>query len=167
MKNYILKTKQNDKIIITEKEYKGYLASKNNGDSSIFLKDKGITIDKNMIAIIYPENMAPQIEDRRKQQVGVLHDGQLVKKHFGQWVLFDKTAPDDNGNYTPVVIDSSYYPEILQNCVPSQEEFEKIKYLPQEERLKLILKQHKQLIGKRTEDMQKIGEINKKLKIKN
>ena len=158
---YILKTIQGDKIIITDKEYKSYLSDKSD---VVFFKDKSITIKKSMVAIIYPESQSSFLEAKKKQQIGVLHDGQLVRRHFGQWVLYDETYPDDNGNYSPVVVDSSFYPEIARDCVPTQEEFEKMEHLSYEKRLELIIGDHEKLIGKRTGEIKQIGEVCKRLK---
>lgn len=161
MRNFIIKTIHGDKITISEEEYESYLANK---DDTVFFKDKGITLKKNIVALIHPENQTEKIEVKKKQMTGVLHDGQLVKRYFGEWVLSGKIAPDDNGDYQSIIIDPDYYPEIKQGCVPTQEEFGEIEHLPKEERLKFILNKHEELIGKRSGGMQKLKEVFKKLK---
>jgi hypothetical protein len=118
----ILKTTTNDSFHITEEEYKKILQSTT---ETITLK-KGITIRRNCIATIFPENHPDVIQDRKKQEVGVLHDGQKVRKHFGQWVSY-REVPDERGNYNPVRLDPEYYPEVAVDCVASPKEFKEIK----------------------------------------
>ena len=43
--------------------------------------------------------------------------------------------PDDKGNYTPIRIDPSYYPEVALDCVPTEAEYAEIKHLPKEEKI--------------------------------
>ena len=62
---------------------------------------------------------------------GILHDGSRVVKRFGLWL----EANDPN-----TAIDPKYYPEILQDKVPTIAEYEqKYAHLPEEKRLNLIL----------------------------
>ena len=118
----ILKTTTNDSFYITEDEYKKILQSTT---ETITLK-KGITVRRNCIATIIPENHPDIIHDRKKQEVGILHDGQKVRKHFGQWVSY-REVPDERGNYNPVRLDPEYYPEVAVDCVANPEEFNELK----------------------------------------
>lgn len=138
--NYILKTMGGEKIIITEAEYKTVL-SKPQG--FIAFPSCGITVNASRIESIYPESNANEIEDRKTQMAGVLHDGTLVHRHFGQWVDATNQVPDDKGNFAPIRIDPDYYPEVARDCVPTLEEFEK-KYsmLPVTERLAKMLEKY-------------------------
>lgn len=60
---------------------------------------------------------------------GRLHDGTRVTKQFGVWK--DATNPE-------LYLDPKYYPEVAQDKVFSEVEFEKIKHLPTVERLQLV-----------------------------
>lgn len=120
--NYILKTIQEDKIIITEQEHKNILRSK----TDLITLRNGISIRKNCISAIFPENQIREIEDRRNQQIGILHDGTKVKKHFGQWVLNSGDMPDDKGNYSSVKLDPQYYPEAAMDNVATPQEYLRI-----------------------------------------
>lgn len=134
---YILKTFGGGTIKITEKEFK---AIANSGDDEmIYISSIKNLINKKTIAHCYPESQADEIEDKKQQMLGILHDGTLVRRHFGQWVMAYDEVPDDNGKYVPVKLDPAYYPEIAMDIVPSSEEYNK-KYrgLPPEEILKQI-----------------------------
>lgn len=134
---YIVKTMGGEKITITEDEYKTILATPS---GFIAFPSCGVTINASRIESVYPESSADVIEEKRNQQLGVLHDGTQVRRHFGQWVDATNQVPDDKGNYNPIKIDPEYYPEVARDCVPSPEEFEK-KYraLPVIERLALMI----------------------------
>lgn len=134
--NFIVKTMGGEKITITEQEYKLLL----NASGLVAFPSNGITINTSRIEAVYPEEAADKIEKKRDQQMGVLHDGTLVRRHFGVWVDAGNQVADDKGNYTPVRIDSEYYPEVARDCVPTQEEFEsKYRALPITERKTLML----------------------------
>lgn len=120
--NYILKIIQGDKIIITEQEYKNILVCK----TDLITLQNGISIRKNCIGSIFPENKVKEVEDRRSQQVGILHDGTKVRKHFGQWVLNSGDVSDDNGNYSPIRLDPQYYPEAAMDNVATPQEYLRI-----------------------------------------
>uniref|UniRef100_A0A6H1ZM19 Uncharacterized protein n=1 Tax=viral metagenome TaxID=1070528 RepID=A0A6H1ZM19_9ZZZZ len=102
--NFILKTIGGDRIIITEQEYKNILLAK----TDIITLTNGITIRKNVISIIYPESKVDEIETRKQQQTGVLHDGTRVTKYFGEWIVANEMTPDDNGRYQHIKIDPNY-----------------------------------------------------------
>ena len=156
--NFILKTIQGDKFVISEKEHKAIINTSK--DDAVFLSSKGITLKKSMIAIIYPESQADKIEDRGNQQAGVLYDGILVKKHFGRWA-YDKEKYSKNG----YEIDITYprpkdYPEIARDCVATYKQFEKIKHLSEAERLKIILGEDKPIILRKKENKLKKSGFN-------
>ena len=119
---FILKTIGGDKIKITEEEHKNILMAK----TDVITLSSGITIRKNMIAIIFPESRADEIETRKKQQTGILHDGTRVVRHFGRWVLAGDIVPDDNGNYQHIEIDQNYYPGVATDCVATEKEYEQV-----------------------------------------
>jgi len=121
--NFILKTILGDRLTITEEEHKAFIAAQ--PEQTLFLKNSGIMVKKSMVAIIYPENR-DDIEKKKNQVVGRLHDGGRVKKHFGQWVLDTGQTPDDKGNYAHVTLDPAYYPEVALDCVATEEEFTKL-----------------------------------------
>lgn len=124
-----------DQFTISEIEYQSVLQAK----GLIFIKSLGVTINTSRIESIYPVSMADTLQDRKQQQTGVLHDGTKVKRHFGEWVDMFTQVPDDNGNYRPVKLDPTYYPEIARDCVPTEQEFEKLRELPTDQRLAIIL----------------------------
>jgi|TARA_R100001530_G_scaffold2201_3_gene3676 hypothetical protein len=133
--NYILKTMNGDRFTITEEEHKNIIVS----NKDIISFSNGITIRRNVIATIFPKSQADEIEDKKNQQTGVLHDGTQVRKHFGQWVDANNQVPDDKGNYVPVKLDPNYYPEITRDCVFLEKEYNEIKDLPNEEKAKILL----------------------------
>ncbi len=121
-----------DRHKITEEQLKNLVL----GDGLCVLKS-GEGIQKSRVENFFPDSMQAEIETKRDMQTGRLHDGTRVKRHFGQWVT-ENMAVDDNGKYVPVRIDPHYYPEVVQDKVFSEEEFEKIKHLPTAERLQLV-----------------------------
>jgi len=109
-------------------------------DKGIFVPRLEAFINKASISTAYPENKSNEIEDKKNQQTGVLHDGTQVRKHFGQWVDANNQVPDDKGNYQPLNLDSNYYPEIARDCVPTEKEFElKYRRLQPSFRLQIML----------------------------
>ena len=136
MKNYILKLMNKEKFIITEQDFKEIA----NASGKVYIKSCDSIINTNMIECSYPENQENQIEETKNQAIGVLHDGTMVEKRFGKWVKYGETTPDDRGNAVPIVIDPENYEEIARDCVPTVKQFEKIKHLPAQERLIIIIK---------------------------
>ena len=122
--NFILKFTTGGQIEITEVEYKTIFNADDN--ASIGIERLGIMVQKRMVQI-FPKNISKELEDRRSQQVGVLHDGTKVRKHFGQWVLNSGDVPDDNGNYSPIRLDPQYYPEAAMDNVATPQEYLRIK----------------------------------------
>lgn len=121
--NFILKFTTGGQIEITEKEYKTIFNADDN--ASIGIERLGIMVQKRMVQI-FPKNIVNQIEDRKNQQIGILHDGEKVKKHFGQWVSDSGEMPDDKGNYSPIKLDTQYYPEIALDNVATPQEWQRI-----------------------------------------
>ena len=132
--NYILQITNDDKKIRITKE-EAEIIAKAPDDKSITISRLGVVVQKRMV-MIYPEQR--EFDDKTKQINGVLSDGTMVKKYFGQWVDANSVAPDDSGNYHPVRLDPVYYPEIALDKVLTTDEYEKIKHLPLEERKKII-----------------------------
>lgn len=133
--NFVLKTMDGNRFKITQEEYLASLK----GDGLLVFKSCGVTINKSRIESIFPETLADEIEDKKSQITGVLHDGTRVKRHFGEWVDYS-TVPDDRGHYVPVRLDPVYYPEIATDNVMTEKEFEMVKGLPVEERKALVSK---------------------------
>ena len=114
---------------INENEFKALMVSK--GDR-IFVPRLGISFARTTPWSTRPklqQTTSEKIEERRKQQVGVLHDGLPVKRHFGQWVLANSSEANDSGVYQPVIIDPKYYPEIAVDLVADYSEWEKVREL--------------------------------------
>lgn len=130
--NYILQLTTGGKFKITKDEAMAFANAKD--DQSITIQRIGIVIPKRM-AIIYPEN---GMEETREQQFGRLHDGTKVKRHFGQWVDAEHSAVDDKGNYSPVKLNPSYYPEAYSDNIFTEEEYQNFKALPDVEKQKLL-----------------------------
>jgi len=134
--SYILKTMDGGKFTITDGEAKKLV----NAKGMVMIKSCGSIINTASISTIFPESQADEIEDKKNQQTGVLHDGTLVKRHFGKWVDANNQVPDDKGNYQPLNLDSNYYPEIARDCVPTEKEFElKYRRLQPSFRLQIML----------------------------
>lgn len=135
MENFIIKMMNGDKIIVTAKEYSQII---NNNGGIVTLTD-GTSLNTTRIESAFMESMADQIETKKQQMTGILHDGTRVKRHFGQWVLPEFTY-DDNGKEAPVRLDPTYYPEIASDCVPSEQKYhKKYEILPPEKRLDAIM----------------------------
>lgn len=122
MLNYICRFTTGGEIEISEEEYKKIIDADEN--ASIFLKN-GCMIKKRMVQV-FPKNIADDLKDRQKQQVGILHDGTKCRKHYGQWVADNGEMPDDNGGYSPVRLDKEYYPEAALDYVASPKEYQKL-----------------------------------------
>ena len=100
----------------------------------VFIKSCNSMVNISSVSSIIPEENIKN----KNQQYGVLHDGTKVRMHYGSWILDDGFIPDDRGNYNPVRLSRTYYPEIALDKVFSTEQYEKIKHLPLEERKKLV-----------------------------
>lgn len=137
---FIVKTMSGDKIKITEDEYKMLL----NSSGLVAFPSCGVTVNTSRIESVYAENHPDVIEDNQNQMYGRLHDGTRVRRHFGVWVDADNQTVDDKGNYVPIRIDPNYYPEVASDSVFTEAEYEKIKHLPREEKLKLVSGELKQ-----------------------
>ena len=122
MKIFILQFTTGEKFKINEQEAKTIASA--NEDQSITLKRLGMVVQKRM-CLVYPEHSADHLEERKKQQTGILHDGTIVNRHFGQWVV-GNIVPDDNGNYQQVKLDREYYPEVALDCVANEDEWRHI-----------------------------------------
>lgn len=104
----ILKTMDKASIQITEEESQQILKAITGGDKFIVLHDAYILVSS--ISGIYPEDML------KTPDQGRLHDGTRVVKMFGGWK--DANNPD-------LRLDHSYYPEIAQDSVMTEEQFQK------------------------------------------
>ena len=118
----ILHTMDKLRFEITDEEGKAVAAAMADGKKSVVVA--GVYLVTSSISAIYPEHKADQVERKREQTEGVLHDGTRVRKHFGSWVDADNSVPDDKGNYVPVRLDPVYYPEVARDCVPTPKEFQ-------------------------------------------
>lgn len=135
---YKIKMMGGETFVVTVEEYQAIIKS----TAPVFLSRLEVYLNKNSISTAYPENIADKTEDRKNRQQGVLHDGTRVRRHFGQWVDGSSSVPSmkETGDYIPVIIDPTYYPEVARDCVPSPEEYAAIAHLPTAERKALILK---------------------------
>jgi len=132
MGNYLIKFFDKTTLEITEEDYKNLIGK----DGLVFLKSVGQSFNTSNIARIVPVSQADQLEDKRNQNEGVLHDGTVVIRHFGSWYMDGEFDADGKPTRR---IDSTYYPEVARDCVVSKKEFEtKYKALPRPERLKLM-----------------------------
>jgi hypothetical protein len=132
---FFIKIMSGEKFSVNQSVYEAIMKA----DKGIFIPRLAVFINKSFIAAAYPESAAAEIEVRKPQQTGILHDGTRAKNYFGAWVDADNQVPDDKGNYQPVRLDPAYYPEVARDCVPTEAEFEKIRHLPPAERLEIIL----------------------------
>jgi len=120
---------------VNQSEYQAIMKA----EKGIFVPRLEVFINKSSVSTAYPEHLADEIEEKRNQMTGILHDGTIVKRHFGQWVDATNQVPDDKGNYSYVVLDPNYYPEVALDLVPTEKEFNKMKHLSSGERLLLIM----------------------------
>lgn len=124
------------RIKITEEEYKGIISTKDDG--SFFLSRLGILAQKRFVTVA-PISIADQLEDRQNQKIGYCSDGTRAVRHFGQWVVDEGQVPDDQGNYKPIKLDPSYYPEVARDCLFTPEEWEQVKSLSTTQRQEKIM----------------------------
>jgi len=140
--NYKVIMMSGEKYLVNKSEYQAIMKA----EKGIFIPRLEVFINKSSISTAYPENRANEIKDRKQQQIGVLHDGTRVVRHFGEWIVAGEMTPDDNGKYQPVKLDPTYYPEITSDCVASPDEYQQIvcgvksyyefmKYTPPREKL--------------------------------
>lgn len=118
---------------ITESDYKNTIGK----TGLIFIESIRQSFNTSIIARIVPKSKADELEDKKNQKEGILHDGKSVIRYFGSWYLDGEF--DDKGNPYKR-IDPEYYPEIQRDCVPTRKEFN-IKYrgLSRGEALKQII----------------------------
>ena len=124
-----------EQFIITEQDFKKLSVAK----GGAFIQSCNSYVNVSSISAMYPESQADDIQNRKEQPIGVLHTGERAKRYFGQWVLADSQIPDDNGDYRPVKIDPTYYPEVARDCVMTISEYKKVKHLPANEILKIVI----------------------------
>lgn len=125
MKYYLLRISSlNITVKINEKE--ASLIANTPNDQAVAISRLNLMAQKRFCEIM-PASHPDIIEDRKKQQTGILHDGSKAKKHFGQWVADLGEVPDDSGNYHPVKLDAQYYPEIALDITATKEEWMEIK----------------------------------------
>lgn len=134
---YIVHMIGGTRFTINEAEYKAIVGQ---SGGIVALPSLGITLNVERIETIYPESKADEIEDRKNQQSGILHDGTRAICHFGRWVD-SSFGVNEFGASEQVNIDPAYYPEVGLDCVPTEDEYEKkYKHIAnKEERLKAIL----------------------------
>ena len=100
---------------ITEKEAQELMTSEKKGLIGINSL-KGV-INMSFVSSIIPEDKV----DRSKITSGRLHDGTKVIKRFGEWT---------DANNPAVQLDYGHYPELAEDTVMSEEEYQnKIKLL--------------------------------------
>ena len=134
---YLVQLMGGQRFTITEEEFKSFTE---NPKGMIAFPSCHMIVNSSSISCLFPESLADEVEKRKDQQTGILHDGTRVKRHFGEWVDASGQVPDDRGNYVPIKLDPSYYPEVARDCVPSEKEFyEKYEKLPTAERLALMI----------------------------
>ena len=140
-REYIIKTFDKETIPATHKEVQDLI-----GKTGIvrFPENRGLEREEQFLNISSIERIIPartyeidQLENRKSQKEGFLHDGTKVIKHFGTWYLDGEF--DERGRPSKV-IDMEYYPEVARDCVPTIQEYErKLRQLPRKARLKAIL----------------------------
>jgi len=125
----VLQLFNNIKINVYDDEVEKILNGIKEKDQIIVLKN-GVFNSSAFVSI------TDELEDKRNQNEGVLHDGTIVIRHFGSWYMDGEFDADGKPTRR---IDPSYYPEVARDVVPSKKEFEtKYKALPRPERLKLM-----------------------------
>jgi hypothetical protein len=110
---YIIKMMSKTEVKITQEEYQRLISSKATG--LVFIESLKGTINLNSVEFILPENLVI-----KEITSGRLHDGTRVIKKFGSWV--DAGNPD-------LKLDPTFYPEIANDTVQSEEEYHSQKLL--------------------------------------
>lgn len=111
-----------EKYSVNKSEYQAIMKA----DKGIFVPRLEVYINKSSISTAYPESRADEIEDRKSQMNGVLHDGARVIRRFGEWVIANNMVCDDSGNTQPIRLDPEYYPEVAKDCVATEKEWKEI-----------------------------------------
>jgi len=129
---YKIITYDKHEFLVSDEVAKKVMTAKAQGADDVFLD--GAYVACSNISGIYPDD----VEDRRSQVYGVLHDGSKAIRQYGRW--FDPHGSrDEHGNYE-VSFDPLYYPEVSMDCVPTPSEFEKhYALLPAKERLEKMV----------------------------
>lgn len=146
---YILKTYDRLKLELTDEEAGKVLSVINAG------QQKNVLVQGNYFAIAGIASLTKQEDfDEEDHKIGVLHDGTRVVKQFGEW--FCMTGERDEAGHYAVRPDSHFYPEIMMDCVPSVDVYER-KYagLPLEQRKALMIE------GKNPERYQRSGGLSR------
>jgi len=107
---YQVKMMSKDIIKLTGEEYQKIISSKASG--LIFIERLKGSINLNSVESILPEDMIV----KKEHTIGRLHDGTKVIKRFREWV---------DGNNPGVQLSYSHYPELANDTVMSEEEYEK------------------------------------------
>ena len=133
--SYIIRLMNKSEVEITDKEYAN-LAGKS---GLVHIPSQDRIVNTNSIVEILNSEMVIR-ESEGKNNLGTLHDGLQVIRHFGEWYLRGEMM-EVGGKLVPaVVIDRTYYPEVAGDCVPTDKEYrEKYAKLPEKERLKAIM----------------------------
>lgn len=120
---------------VNQSEYKAIMQA----EKGIFVPRIEVFINKASVSTAYPVKDIDKVQEMKKLETGVLHDGTRVKRHFGEWVDATHQVPDDNGNYRPVKLDTTYYPEITLDRVFTEQEYNGIRELPTEEKKRMLV----------------------------
>ena len=148
---YILKTYDRLKLELTDEEAGKVLSVINAG------QQKNVLVQGNYFAIAGISSLT-KCEDFEEEdhKIGVLHDGTRVVKQFGEW--FCMSGEHDEAGHYAVRPDSAFYPEIMMDCVPSVETYER-KYaaLPIEQRKALMIEGKDPERYRRSSGLSRIG----------
>lgn len=126
-----VKLSNNTEILIDDDEFSGVSKGVSQKDTLVVIR-RGAFNSSYFVAIVDADD-----DEKKNRNEGTLHDGLPVIRYFGSW--YQDGEFDEKGKPTRR-IDPEFYPEVLQDCVPTRKEFEqKYRALPKEERLKLIV----------------------------
>ena len=127
--DYQLRLSNGETYSITEKEAQELMLGNKKGLTGI--NSLMGVINMSFVTSIIPKDKI----DKNTTKVGYLHDGTRVVKQGGVWL---------DATNTKLWLDTKYYPEVAYDKVFTESEFEKVKQLPKEERLEMLLKDKKQ-----------------------
>lgn len=136
MDNFIVKLIGGDNLKITAQEYKNLIKQIEGTDLKgvlVYIPSNKQSINSSSISrILSEEKYNLELREKRgDSSKGVLHDGIPVVFKFGRCFLLSDPERE---------VDSTYYPEVAKDCVPTpQEYYSNYAQLPEEERLKAIL----------------------------
>jgi len=157
MANYIIKFIGGGTLKITKEDFNNLMGK----SGLIGIKSCGQVVNTSSISRILSEEdyeKEKEKENEKGSNLGVLHDGTPVIRYFGVW--YSDGEFDENGRPYQR-IDQTYYKEVARDCVYTPNQYERIKHLPKEKRLEIMLGGSKEENIRIGSGFKKLGDIKK------